>query len=390
MLSVALFTSDADSAYCIDQLIEESNQFSLVIRGTPIPSVTELFQALKRFDPEVILLDLSEWNTSEKDDVAGIARHIHASDLRGIVIGFRKPWNRTEQAEFEDAGVMNLLAQPFSSMDLEKTAYEALHRDIPLTNPNILAFLPAKAGGGCSVVTVNTAAAIASQLHQRVLLLEADRRSGALGIMLDLEGHHGQPRALKHAASMTAVAWQEQYVEAFGMHVLLAEPGHRGPYPGWADYYQLLRFVQDRYDFVFVDLPEIVNEASAEVVRSARGVFLVCTPELPSLQMARHRCTELEEYEVPRDRVHIILNRQERGSLPLRDIEKALDRPVFATLPNDYKHVRDAIVESRLVATSSPFGEACKVLARKVSGVPKSSRMAATFGMLTKLRKLAS
>ena len=389
MLSLALFTSNPDTAYCIEQLAQESNPFNLVITGTPIPSILEVFQSLKRFDPEVILLDLSEWNINEAGKVALIARHIQESDLRGIVIGFRTSWNRVEQAEFEAAGIVDLLSQPFSSLDLEKTVYEALHRDHPVTNQNILAFLPAKAGGGCSVVTVNTAAAVANQLHQKVLLLEADRRSGALAIMLNLERHRGLPQALKNAASMTAVAWQEQYVEVFGMHVLLAESGHRGPNPVWADYYQLLRFVQKQYDFVFVDLPELVNEASAEVVRSARGVFLVCTPEVPSLQMASQRCVELEEYEVPRDRVHILLNRQERGGLPLQDIEKALGRPVFATLPNDYRHVQDAIVESRLVASGSAFGASCQALARKVSGLPKSSRIEPTFGILSKLRKLA-
>jgi pilus assembly protein CpaE len=295
-----------------------------------------------------------------------------------------------EQEEFAAAGIADLLSQPFSSLDLEKTAYEALHRDHPVSNPNILAFLPAKAGGGCSVVTLNTAAAMANQLHQRVLVLEADRRSGPFALMLNLEPHRGLPQALKDAASMTSVAWQQQYVEAFGMHVLLAEPSHRGPHPVWSDYYQLLRFVQDKYDFVFVDLPELVNEASAEVVRCSRGVFLVCTPEVPSLHMARQRCAELEEYGVPGDRIHIILNRQERGGLPLDDIEKALGHAVFAALPNDYRHVRDAIVESRLVASDSAFGAGCRKLAQQVSGLPKSSRMDSTFGIFSQLRKLAS
>jgi len=395
MLSLALFTPDPDTAYVIDQLVAESAQFNIVITETPIPPAGELIAPLKRFDPEVILLDLSGWNDRDrtagvKNDVVALAQHIQASDLRGIVIGFRKPWDLLEQAEFKAAGIVDLLPLPFTSLDLEKASYEALHRDQPVSNPNILAFLPAKAGGGCSVVILNTAAAVANQLQQKVLLLEADRRSGALAIMLDLEPHRGLPQALQQAATMTSVAWQEQYVDAFAMHILLAEPNHRGPNPVWADYYQLLRFVQNQYDFVFVDLPELINEASAEVVRCARGVFVVATPELPSLHMARQRCAELEVYDIPRDRVHILLNRRERGSLPLADIEKALGRPVFATLPNDYKHVRDAIVESRLADPASPFGQSCLALARKVSGLPKSSRLDLTFGIMNKLRKIAS
>jgi len=395
MLSLALFTPDADAAYVIDQLAAESNQFNMVITETPIPPVEALITSLRRFDPEVILLDVSAWSehdrtAGDRNDVVGLARHIQASDLRGVVIGFRKSWNLWEQAEFEAAGVRDLLHQPFTSLDLEKTAYEALHREHPVTNQNILAFLPAKAGGGCSVVTLNTAAALANQLHQKVLLLEADRRSGALALMLNLEPDRGLPHALENASLMSAIAWQEQYVEAFGMHILLAEPHHRGPNPQWADYYQLLRFVHKLYDFVLVDLPELVNEASAEVVRCARGVFVVATPELPSLHMARQRCAELATYQVPGDRIHILLNRQERGGLSLADVEQALDRPVFATLPNDYKHVRDAIAQSRLVDPGSRLGASCLALARTLSGLPKASRIDPTFGIMTKLRKVAS
>ena len=40
---------------------------------------------------------------------------------------------------------------------------------------------------------------------------------------------------------------------------------------------------------LLIDLPEVVNEAIAELVRSARSVFIVCTPEMASLKMARFR-----------------------------------------------------------------------------------------------------
>jgi len=106
--------------------------------------------------------------------------------------------------------------------------------------------------------------------------------------------------------------------------------------------------------------------------------------------MARQRCAELATYQVPGDRIHILLNRQERGGLSLADVEQALDRPVFATLPNDYKHVRDAIAQSRLVDPGSRLGASCLALARTLSGLPKASRIDPTFGIMTKLRKVAS
>ena len=147
--------------------------------------------------------------------------------------------------------------------------------------------------------------------------------------------------------------------------------------------------MQTRYDFVVADLPEVVNPASAEAVRCARGVFLVCTPEVPSLRMAIQRLAELEEYGLAPDRIHIVLNRQERRGLPAQEIEAVLGHPVLGAHPNQYAHVRDAIVESRLVASTSPFGESCQALARKLSGLKESSLLETTFGLLSKLRRRA-
>jgi pilus assembly protein CpaE len=394
MLSLALYTANPDSEFCIEQLVQESSQFNLVLKSTPNAPAADLLPPVKRSDPDVILLDLTEWAGTDPagndpGGAAALAHLLQASDLRAIVIGFLASWNAFQQAKFRDAGIVDLLPLPFSSLQLEKAVYDALHRDHPVNNQNILAFLPAKAGGGCSVIAINTAAALANQLHKRVLLLEADGRSGPLAIMLNLERHRGLPQALSSAASMTALSWQQQYVEVSGVHVLLADPGRREQLPGWADYYQLLHFAQTRYEFIFADLPEVINQASAEIVRCARGVFLVCTPEVPSLRMAIQRLAELEEYGVTADRVHIILNRQERRGLPVQELEAVLGRSIFAALPNDYSHIRNAIVESRLVESDSPFGEGCQALARKLSGLQESSLMETTFGLLSKLRRRA-
>ena len=188
---------------------------------------------------------------------------------------------------------------------------------------------------------------------------------------------------------MTDLAWQQQYVESFGVHILLAESDGRKRYRVGPTTISSLHFVQSRYDFVCADLPEVVNPASAEVARCARSVFLVCTPEVPSLRMAIQRLAELEEYGVAADRIHIILNRQERRGLPVQEIEAILGHSIFAALPNDYAHIRDAIVESRLVASDSPFGEGCQALARKLSGLKESSLMESTFGLLSKFRRRA-
>jgi pilus assembly protein CpaE len=385
MLTLVVLTSNPVAADGIEQLAQESSVFKLVFKGSPIPQIPAAIRTLRAHNPDLILLDIGNWEA-----VSALAGQIKQASLGGTVIGFEPSWNRLEQVTFEDAGIVDLLREPFSLTDLETAAYDALHRDHPVTNQNILAFLPAKAGSGCSTVALNTAAALVSHLGKKVLLIEADRRSGVLSILLNLQHREGLTEALEHAGEITPVEWHQYYAEAFGVHLLLANPTRRGPLPTWADYYQLLRYVQKQYDFLIIDLPEIVNEATAEVVKSARGVFVVCTPEVPSLKMASQRYAELKECEIPADHVHIVLNRWERGKLSIQDIEGILERPVFATLPNDYAHVKDAILESRLVARESAFAESCLALARKLSGLPEAPQEQSKFALLKRLGRITS
>jgi pilus assembly protein CpaE len=367
MLSLVVLTPNTAAAAAIERLVEGTGALKPVFKGPPEPMHSTM-RAVRVHDPELVLLDVGDWQR-----VAPLAEQIRTGNIRAVIVGFAPNSTRSQQLDFEEAGIRDLLPYPFSCLELETVAYEALHREHPISNSNILAFLPAKAGGGCSTVTLNTAAALARSFDKKVLLVEADRRSGVLSILLDLQNRQGLSDALQRAGELTPLEWQQYCEQVFGIDVLPANPARRGPLPSWAHYYQLLRFLQEKYDFLFVDLPELVNEATAEVVKSARGIFIICTPEVPSLKMASQRSAELQECEIPRSKIHIVLNRWERGGFKMQDVEKTLEYPVFATLPNGYRDVRDAILESRLVSLDSAFAKGCQVFAQKLSGLPQAS-----------------
>jgi len=384
LLTVALLTSDRTAADAIEQLLHESNAFELVFRECPIPTLHEVVRALTTHHPEVLLLDIGDW-----DRVSALVLEIKKLQTRTVTVGFRGGWDRAQKMTFEDAGLVHLLKAPFSSTALEEAVYEGLHRERPITNQNILAFLPAKAGGGSSTVALNTAGALVSAFGKRVLLIECDRRSGVFSIMLNVRHPKGLTDALQDAGTMTPLDWQQYRLELFGIHMVLANLHRRGPLLSWAQYYQLLRFAGPQYDFLIADLPEVVNAATAEVVKAARGVFVVCTPELPSLKLAGQRCIELEECDIPADRIHIVLNRWERGPLKLAEIEKLLGRPAFASVRNDYKRARRAILESRLIERDSAFGKGCKILAEKLGGLPERAHRESKLSLLRKLAGIA-
>jgi Mrp family chromosome partitioning ATPase len=384
MLRLAVVTPNPLAADAIELLAHESGAFQICYKASPVPPAKEVIRALSVQNPAIVLLDLGDW-----DEAARIAKEIQHSQPRTVLIGFRPRWNRADQLTFEDAGILDLLHEPFSPGDIDAGIYEAMHRRYPVTHQNILTFAPAKAGSGCSTVALHMAAAI-SATNKKVLLVECDRRSGALSIMLNLERHNGLPEALEHHGEMSPLEWRQVTAQLLQMDLLLANPTRRARLPSWADYYQLLLFAQKQYDYIVVDLPEVINQATAEFVRNARAVFIVCQPEMPSIKLAKIRRAEFESCEIAPERIKLVVNRWERGRVTMENIEKIVEGPAFGTLPNDYKEIRNAVLETRLAAPSSAFSKACEVMARNVSGLPDAPRTSPKFTLLRKLGTIST
>ncbi|MEQ1948766.1 MAG: P-loop NTPase [Bryobacteraceae bacterium] len=377
MLSLGLVTPNSIAAQAIEQLVNEMNGFTFAGSTKPEASVSDVTRMLRSSDPDLILVDLNDWANARF-----LVEAIPGAKLKGKIIGFRESWTREEQLEFAEAGVQHLLREPFSPADLDDAIYTVLHCGEPIPKPGVIAFLPAKAGGGCSTVALHAAAALGAS-GKKVLLVEADIRSGAYSLMLNVKSPLSLQDVLQRTGDLTPVEWQRMYVSVEGIDLLLADPAKPAFRASWTGYHQLLHFARKIYDYVVVDLPEVVNDATAEVARTAETVFVVCTPEILSLRLASLRCQEVEAYGVSSARIKAIINRYLRDGIGVADIERSIGRPVFATLVNDYGEVHHAIMEYRVASPASAFAKDCRVLAQKINGeVPPVEK--SRFGSLLK------
>jgi Flp pilus assembly CpaE family ATPase len=175
------------------------------------------------------------------------------------------------------------------------------------------------------------------------------------------------------------VIWSRYIVSAGGVDFLLTDTAIKEQVPAWTHYFQLLRFVAPKYDLVIVDLPEVVNSATAEAVRRARAVYVVSTPDLASLKLSQQRRLELENWGVERARIQALLNRGHKSDIGAKDAEKILECPVAATFPNDYKMVRKAIDEGSFIEPRSDLGRAYLTFAGMLMGVEAEKKTSSWF-----------
>ncbi|HYM12564.1 MAG TPA: AAA family ATPase [Bryobacterales bacterium] len=363
MFSAVLFAPDPKAAEAMEQAARESADVCIYKTIEAFPAPYEMTRVLNSFRPDVVFVDLGPF-----DEAVRLARKIRVVYRDAGVVGVAQGTDKECEQQAREAGIREIVTVPVDQERLRLAVERAARKTRPPMQRNLLAFLPAKAGGGATTVAINLAGCLARDLEQKVLVIEADLRSGTLSVLLKLAPANSILDALKSAPVLDAALWSGMVVKAQGLDLLATSRPTEGTTISWTGYHHLLEFVKKRYDTVVVDLPEVINDATLEIVRRARKVFVVTTAELPALALARQRRRELESGGVPKERISVIMNRWVQDELQAEAVEKMLGLPIAASFPNDYQSVRRAVQQARVVGKKSELGQSFTAFAYQLAG----------------------
>ena len=384
MFSALSFTPDQASGEAIEKMAAESRQVTVLKTLDHYPPAHEYTFLSNKHDPDIVFLDLSD-----RANALALAAQIHAAEPLTAIIGFGAGWTEDSEVLCAEAGITDLLISPVTARTFQEGVDRAIHKLHGAVQQNLVAFLPGKAGSGCSTVALNVAGQLAAQ-DKKVLLIECDLHSGVLSTILNLRPAYSVLDALEHCAELSYAMWTSYTMKAQGVDFLLSKRQRAEVVPSWSNYHQLLEFARDRYDFILVDLPEVVNDATVEIVRRAKDVFAVSTAELPSLTLALQRCSELHHRWVATDRIQVILNRWQSSDLKVADVERLLGHSVAAVFRNDYAAVQKAAGQGSIVSKDTELGTGFQAFARKLAGIEgpagDESRMRFPFFKKTAVR----
>jgi len=349
------------------------------------PSPFELTSTLNSCDPDLVFLDLSEW-----DQVLTVVKKIHRDFPKAAVVGFGGGWVSGNEDRVREAGLAACLVSPIGLQELQRGVTEAMHASRQKVHRNLVAFLPAKAGSGCSLAVLNVAAVLAGQLKRRVLVIDGDLHSGVLGTRWDLSAAFHFHDVLKNPDVLSRSEWPRFVVQKHGVDLLLSGGEGRTDQLQWSNYYHLLEFVAREYDEVIVDLPEVINDATAEVVQRATSIQLVMTPQPCAVKLAQRRIEDLTARGVDPPRISLVLNRSVSDESVSQQIAEYLGHRISAEVPDEPSVFDEPDADQHPVDLASKPGSAWLGLAGKLAGVeiapppvvaekPKS-RLAAILG----------
>jgi pilus assembly protein CpaE len=273
--------------------------------------------------------------------------------------------------ELMRAGVREVLPLPFQPQAIRESigrVREVIDKKPVVSDATelLFSFLPSKAGSGTTTVALNTAVALSRQPETNVLLADMDLNCGLLRFMLKLDNAYSVTDAAEHALNMDENLWP-QLVSSMGkldvLHSGRMNPGFRME---GTQIRHLLEFARRHYGAICIDHSGNMEKYSIEIMQESKRIFLVCTPEIPSLHLAREKHAFLKQLDLG-DKVSVLLNRcVRRQVISPQQIEALLGMPVTMSLPNDYNGVHRALTAGKAVDPVSELGKVFEQLARSL------------------------
>ncbi len=338
--------------------VAENKTFNILADVKTYPTPQALDMRVRQLRPDLILLDLS----SNLETALGLMPYITSFRPTVHIIGLHSSSDAEVIMRSLRAGATEFLCAPFD-MPTQNTVLARvlrLRENEVRTQPargRLLAFVGAKAGYGATTLAYHTAYALRRE-GKKILLADFDLLGGTVSFALKLNHSYSLLDGIRHSDQLDNALWSALIGNAGDLDVMPAPDkpesmsfeGHR--------VHELLEYARVMYEGVVVDLPAAYERISMATLGDADLIFIVCTPELPSLHMTRKCILFLDQMGFNRERFRVVVNRSSRkDELTCEDMERVFNFPVHYTFPDDYSTVHRALTQGKPVPPTCELGK---------------------------------
>lgn len=305
----------------------------------------EAITLAKEFKPDVVLLSMEE-------PVARPLRTLEGMNLAVPdcpVVAVSSMGDRDHLRRSMLAGARDYLVKPITVDDLHNAIVSVIEakrkrkfqtqEGVP--NPHqgeIISIFGAKGGIGKTTLATNLAVAMALQAKQRVALLDLDVQLGDVALMLNLS-----PERTIAEVVPTIDKLDLEMLRSFltphmsGVNVLAAPlRPEEGEGIGASHIRKILEILSKSYDYVIIDTPRSFHDTVLTALDLSNMVLMVTTLEIPCIKSTKLALGMMRAWHYPEGKVKLVVNHTGTANgLSNRDVEAAIDYPIFWKVPND-------------------------------------------------------
>ena len=348
-------------------------------------------QALRSFDPALIILDL------ENDPELGVrfAQFIaeQSPDRRFIAAG---PQLSPELLlDAMRAGVADYLVKPVTPEQL-RPAVERMSAKMgrpaserPRQPGTAYSFISAKGGAGSTTVAVNLAIILHQLTGKKTLLVDLELQMGEVALLLGVQPRFNFVDMVQNFSRMDA-GLLASFIErhSSGVHVLSA-PYHPERAEGVTveQIRKILTFLRQHYDYVLIDTSKSLPPSTLAAFEQSDVVFMVTNPDLPSLRNIQRGLPLIRRAMMGHEQQFRLLVNRHNGAdaIVQPDIERTLGLNVYWTMSNDYEVVLTSVNTGTPVVLSgnSRYARDLRALGAELAGLrTRNGRSANPFRRL--------
>jgi len=344
MLTAAIVSSDLTTS---GQLLAGLEQTGLVSTGVQWTIPSERLPDSAEQMPDVVFLDLAR----EPEPFFAFANQLRRvrPTVKLIACSAAVPPQPSLLLEAMRSGVQDFLGKPVQPESLKdlllRISQDQNIKEFP-SQDKLIVIMGAKGGVGTTTVAVNLGVQLATFARKRTVLLDFARPLGNVHLLLDLHPKFGIRDAVDSLDRLDShflaglLTHHKTKLEVLGGATQPEE--WQSIDVGVLD--RLVNVTQNAFDVVLLDMGAQFSTEWVTILRMARMILIVAEANVPSLWTLERRILALKGFGIPQDRARIIINRWHKGDDEvLKSIQKDINRPIFASLPNDFRKASQAV-----------------------------------------------
>jgi pilus assembly protein CpaE len=344
MLTVAIASGDpASSAQLLASLQQTGLVKSVKQWAVPADKLPDSTDSL----PEVVFLDLSR----DPEPYFQLGAQIHRARpaVKLVACSAVVPPNHQLLLEAMRSGVQDFLAKPVDPSSLKEILLR-FTEDIDARDRSsldrLIVIMGAKGGVGATTVAVNIGVQLSTFARKRVALLDFANPLGNVHLLLDLhpkftvrdavdnmdrlDSHFFAGLLTRHKTKLEVLGGVTQPEEWQSINIPSLE--------------RVVNVAQNTFDMVLLDMGSQFSSEWTSILRMARMILIVAEANVPALWTLERRLLALKGLGIDPERARVIINRWHKGDEDvMKGIQKDINRPVFASLPNDFRMANNAV-----------------------------------------------
>jgi len=315
--------------------------------GVPVALLEDNRPAGEQSPPDLVLVDI------RRDAAAGMAaiERLRATHPTTAIFAVAQTTDPELILQAMRAGANEFFMWPVPEDSFQgavrRTASRRDSAQAQARPPSVtMVFFGAKGGAGTTTVAVNCAVELARLTKRQTLIVDLKAGFGEVSLFLGVRPRYTVLDALeslhrldkdflrelcsRHKSGLEILAGSEQFERPGAQDAGAVE--------------ELFRVVGKSHDYVVVDAGNQINSCSIAALYAADTIFVVATPDVPSVRNAQRLVDRVRQLGVGGERIRILLNRaSDQHMIGQKQIETALGYGIHHTFTSDYRTVSTAL-----------------------------------------------